>query len=91
MLNEHAFDRYWDESAQQYVILEKPDLLCIDECSMVDKRVGQDLMSFNIPILVLGDPAQLPPVSGGGFFTGTKDYPVSAGRAAHRDPPAGRR
>jgi exodeoxyribonuclease-5 len=77
MLNEHAFDRYWDEAEQQYVALDKPDLLCIDECSMVDKRVGQDLMSFNIPILVLGDPAQLPPVSGGGFFTGTKDAPVS--------------
>ncbi|MCP4181878.1 MAG: ATP-binding domain-containing protein, partial [Hyphomicrobiales bacterium] len=28
-----------------------------------------DLMSFGTPILVLGDPGQLPPVSGGGFFT----------------------
>jgi exodeoxyribonuclease-5 len=26
-------------------------------------------MSFGVPILVLGDPAQLPPISGGGFFT----------------------
>jgi exodeoxyribonuclease-5 len=26
-------------------------------------------MSFGTPILVLGDPAQLPPISGGGFFT----------------------
>src|SRR5690606_31775138 len=25
--------------------------------------------SFGTPVLVLGDPAQLPPVSGGGFFT----------------------
>lgn len=44
-------------------------LIVIDECSMVDGRVGQDLLSFGIPILVLGDPAQLPPVYGGGFFT----------------------
>ena len=26
-------------------------------------------MSFGVPLLVLGDPAQLPPIQGGGFFT----------------------
>jgi len=26
-------------------------------------------MSFRVPLLVLGDPAQLPPIQGGGFFT----------------------
>jgi len=45
------------------------DLLVIDECSMVDERVANDLLSFEVPILVLGDPAQLPPVYGAGFFT----------------------
>ncbi len=44
-------------------------LIVIDECSMVDEDLGRDLMSFGTPILVLGDPGQLPPVSGGGFFT----------------------
>lgn len=44
-------------------------LMVIDECSMVDEQLGRDLMSFGTPILVLGDPAQLPPISGGGFFT----------------------
>jgi len=44
-------------------------LIIIDECSMVDENLGRDLMSFGTPILVLGDPGQLPPVSGGGFFT----------------------
>ena len=44
-------------------------LIVIDECSMVDADLGRDLMSFGKPILVLGDPAQLPPVKGGGFFT----------------------
>src|SRR5262245_10757425 len=44
-------------------------LIVIDECSMVDAELGRDLMSFGVPLLVLGDPAQLPPVSGGGFFT----------------------
>jgi len=44
-------------------------LIVIDECSMVDEALGRDLMSFGTPILVLGDPGQLPPISGGGFFT----------------------
>ena len=33
------------------------------------RRAGRDLMSFGVPVLVLGDPAQLPPIQGGGFFT----------------------
>lgn len=45
------------------------DLVIIDECSMVDGRMGEDLLSFGTKVLVLGDPAQLPPVMGGGFFT----------------------
>lgn len=44
-------------------------LVIIDECSMVDENLGRDLMSFGTPVLVLGDPGQLPPISGGGFFT----------------------
>ena len=47
----------------------KADLIVIDECSMVDEELGRDLLSFGRPVLVLGDPAQLPPVKGGGFFT----------------------
>ncbi|MEM6650708.1 MAG: ATP-binding domain-containing protein, partial [Pseudomonadota bacterium] len=38
-------------------------------CSMVDEELGRDLLSFGAPVLVLGDPAQLPPVKGGGYFT----------------------
>jgi hypothetical protein len=37
---------------------------------MVDEQIGRDLLSFGKPILVLGDPAQLPPVKNEcGFFT----------------------
>lgn len=35
---------------------------------MVDEELALDLMSFGRPILVLGDPAQLPPVKGAGYF-----------------------
>src|SRR5882757_1153758 len=47
-------------------------LIIIDECSMVDAELARDLMSFGVPLLVLGDPAQLPPIQGGGFFTDAK-------------------
>ncbi|WP_040486166.1 ATP-dependent DNA helicase [Lutibaculum baratangense] len=47
----------------------KAELVIIDECSMVDEELGRDLLSFGTKVLVLGDPGQLPPVSGGGFFT----------------------
>jgi exodeoxyribonuclease-5 len=47
----------------------KARLIVIDECSMVDAELARDLMSFGVPLLVLGDPAQLPPIQGGGFFT----------------------
>ena len=47
-------------------------LIIIDECSMVDAELARDLMSFDVPLLVLGDPAQLPPIQGGGFFTEAK-------------------
>ena len=50
--------------------IDDADLVIIDECSMVDKRMGMDLLSYEKPILVLGDPAQLPPVGSSGFFTG---------------------
>lgn len=39
-------------------------LLIVDEISMVNKELMQDLRSLNIPIIGLGDPAQLPPVNG---------------------------
>src|SRR5258708_21611657 len=47
----------------------KAKLIVVDECSMVDAELGRGLMSFECPLLVLGDPAQLPPIQGGGFFT----------------------
>jgi exodeoxyribonuclease-5 len=54
----------WDDAPAS-----KAKLIVIDECSMVDAELGRDLMSFGVPVLVLGDPAQLPPIQGGGFFT----------------------
>jgi len=63
-------------------------LIIIDECSMVDAELARDLMSFNVPLLVLGDPAQLPPIQGGGFFTDAKpDAMLSEVHRQARDNP----
>ncbi|WP_194821274.1 ATP-dependent RecD-like DNA helicase [Micromonospora sp. S-DT3-3-22] len=48
--------------------LDSADLLVLDEVSMVGERMARDLLSRGCRILCLGDPAQLPPVDGGGYF-----------------------
>jgi len=48
------------------------DLIVLDEVSMVGEDMAMDLMSFKKPILVLGDPGQLPPIRGEGTFTQAK-------------------
>jgi len=53
------------------------DLLILDESSMVDEPLGKDLLSFEVPILVIGDPGQLPPIKGSGFFTHKPDALLS--------------
>jgi len=41
----------------------KYDLIIIDEASMVSKEIWQDLLSFNIPLIAVGDHGQLPPIN----------------------------
>jgi exodeoxyribonuclease-5 len=45
------------------------DLIVLDEVSMVNEKIARDIESFGVPVLVLGDPAQLPPIEGGGHYT----------------------
>ena len=63
-----------DSQVPEFVLDDGSDaatvaLIIVDEVSMVDEHLAQDLLSFGTRILVLGDPAQLPPVKGTGFFT----------------------
>jgi exodeoxyribonuclease-5 len=44
-------------------LLER-DLIIVDEASMVDGLIWMDLLSYNIPIIAVGDHGQLPPISG---------------------------
>jgi len=73
----------WDDAPAS-----KAKLIVIDECSMVDAELGRDLLSFGAPLLVLGDPAQLPPIQGGGFFTNAEPDAMltEVHRQAQNDP-----
>lgn len=40
------------------------NLIIIDEASMVDEMIWQHLLSYDVPIIVVGDHGQLPPIKG---------------------------
>lgn len=68
--------------------LRQASLLIIDEVSMINETTGKDLESFGVPILVLGDPMQLPPIYGEGYFTeGTPDILLTEIHRQARDNP----
>jgi exodeoxyribonuclease V len=43
-------------------------LVVLDEVSMVNEEMADDVLAFGKPVLVLGDPAQLPPIKGASPF-----------------------
>lgn len=45
-------------------------LIVLDEVSMVDEELAGFVLSYGVPVLVIGDPGQLPPIKGEGAFTG---------------------
>lgn len=47
--------------------LEEYDLIIIDEASMVPKEIWEDLKTYDIPMIVIGDHGQLPPISEDSF------------------------
>lgn len=59
----------WEVNPSSPLAIGGPDLLILDEVSMVDAKLAGDLESFGVPILVLGDPEQLEPVGGEGYYT----------------------
>ncbi|KZE35735.1 AAA family ATPase [Chelatococcus daeguensis] len=50
-------------------LVRDADLIVLDEVSMVGAEMASDLLAFGKPILVLGDPGQLPPIKGDDAFT----------------------
>lgn len=67
--------------------LNEVDLLVIDEYSMVDQQMGEDLLSFGCRILALGDPGQLPPIRGACYFGRKPDYMLTEVHRQAKDNP----
>jgi len=68
-------------------ISKKIKLIIVDEGSTVEKKMGQDLLSFGVPIIVLGDLNQLPPPFGTSIFLDKPDIILSQiMRQAEGDP-----
>jgi len=57
------------------------DLIIIDEASMVTRNIWYDLLSYNIPILAIGDHGQLPPI---GETFNLMETPMSRLEKVHR-------
>lgn len=54
--------------AWEYDPKEAPQLLVVDEASMVDNRLRNDIARLGVPTLYVGDHGQLPPVQGTSIF-----------------------
>jgi exodeoxyribonuclease-5 len=55
-------------------LIQTSSLIVLDERSMVNEQMGEDLSYFGVPILAIGDPGQLPPVEGEMAFGVRADF-----------------
>lgn len=68
--------------------LRDKKLAIVDEASMVSEKMASDIMSFNIPVLAIGDKGQLPPVEGEwGFLTDDSDFQLTEIHRQAKDNP----
>ena len=50
------------------------NLIIIDEGSMVDRTIWEHLVSYRVPMIVVGDHGQLPPISGNFTLMQTRSF-----------------
>lgn len=55
----------------------RPDLIIVDEASMISRELYKDLCSFNLPMLFVGDPGQLEPVGDNPNLMAHTDFVLS--------------
>lgn len=72
-----------NESVKEVKFVKKSELnplislIVVDEGSMVDQKLAGQLLSFNIPLIVLGDLDQLKPIKGRSFFLEDPDIKLT--------------
>jgi exodeoxyribonuclease V len=72
---QHKRQRYDNKRLDPESPVADADLVIIDEVSMLGRQMGEDLLSFGVPTLVLGDIGQLPAIGDAGYFTNRRpDY-----------------
>jgi len=71
--DEHGIVVRFDFILKEELDNKKLKLIVIDELSMVNESMLKDLQSFNIKIMALGDPGQLPPIAGGNTLLDNPD------------------
>lgn len=49
-------------------LIKEAALIVVDEVSMVGKKIMEDILSFKVPVLAMGDPYQLRPIQSVPFF-----------------------
>jgi exodeoxyribonuclease V len=75
---EHKRERFKDKDLNPDSPAGKADLIVADEVSMLGRAMGEDLLSFGVPVLVIGDIGQLPAIGDAGYFTArTPDFHMS--------------
>lgn len=53
------------------------ELICIDEVGMVPNEIMHDILSYDVPVLCMGDGCQLPPIFGENEFISNPDAILS--------------
>lgn len=56
-----ATDKFYPKSKD---VMSMVDVLIVDEASMVDTKILQTILSYDFPVLFIGDRFQLPPING---------------------------
>ncbi|ARK07445.1 ATP-dependent RecD-like DNA helicase [Sphingobium phage Lacusarx] len=68
-------DLHFNLNPDSKLVSENKKLIIVDEASMCGKQMAGDLLDFDIPVLAIGDPGQLPPVGDEpGFLDDSPDF-----------------
>lgn len=57
-------------------IIARYSLIIVDEASMVHEQMGKDLVNYGVPVILVGDPFQLPPVKANAYWHNRKAQTV---------------
>lgn len=52
-------------------------LIVLDELSMINNKIMEDILSYGIPVIALGDIDQLPPIYGSNSYLSDPDYTLT--------------